>query len=927
MKKLVASLCILLFSSTGRLAMAQCTVAINSFPYAEDFESGNGNWSSGGTASSWRWGIINKPVITAAASGQNGWTTGGLTGAAYNDGEDSWLRSPCFDFSGLTNPMISFKIFWETERQYDGASIEYSTNGGTTWSLLGSQNSNTNCDGENWFNYSPVRYLGNEPGWSGNIQPSSGSCVGGGGSGAWLTAKHKLSFLAGRNNVRFRFRFGAGTSCNQYDGFAIDDFRIDETPTSPTEYTSQCSGFAISFFTVNRVCQTGISWNFGDPASGTANTSNSFTPQHIFSGPGSYTVTMTVTFSGAPTATTTIPVKIIEPTIAITSPVLCNGDANASATVTVNPPGSYSYFWSSDPSQNTPSVTNLSSGSYQVTVTGADVCQAAASINITEPSTINIALTPINANCSSGTGSISSSVSGGVLPYTYTWSDGSTGTSINNKLPGGYTLTLRDANGCMATSTATIAAPVNNIQVTPTITNSSCGNNNGSISISASGGTAPYTYLWSSGQTTSNINNLASGNYSVTIQDAAGCSFTSTPFPVTNVNATISITPSVVAAQCGSSTGSIAISTSGGTAPYSYAWNTGATSPSINNLNPGSYNLTVTDVNGCTATSGNVVVGNNNPTIAINLAVNPAVCTSNNGSISISPSGGTAPYSFLWNTGATSPSITNLSPGNYSVTVTDSNGCSESSGNISVSNANSTITITPQIMPAKCIGDNGAITLTLSGGTAPYSFLWSNGEVTQNLNSLATGSYSVDVTDANGCTASIPNIVVNRSNNSLNINLGADRNYCPGMSVNLSPGNGFSSYLWQSGETSPSINVTEAGTYSVIVTDASGCRGTDSVFIYSNCNNLYFPSAFTPNGDGLNETFGALGDFTGLRDYHLVVYGRWGQEVFRTTDPSQKWDGTYKGKIQGMHSYTWVASYTIGNRLTEVVKGSVILIR
>ncbi len=1003
MKSVVAILFFLAVTASGSGVRAQCTTTISSFPYSENFEADNGNWASGGAASSWQWGIISKPVITAAGSGQRAWTTGRITGGSYNDGEDSWLRSPCFNFSGLVNPMISFKIFWETERQFDGASIEYSTNGGTTWSLLGSQNSNTNCDGENWFNFSPVRYLGNEPGWSGNVQPSTGPCVGGGGSGAWLTAKHKLSFLAGRTSVRFRFRFGAGTSCNQYDGLAIDDVRIEEVPPNPASFTYQCAGGnSVNFTTVNKVCQTGVTWNFDDPSSGTNNSSTSFTPTHVFSAPGTYNVSMTATFRNAPTATSTQTVVIAAATTSVSSPILCNG-GTGSASVVVVPGGTYNYSWNSTPPQTSSTLTNVRAGTYTVTISGTGACISEAEVTLTEPPALTLSLTPVAATCAAGTGSIVANVTGGTGPYTYTWSDGSTGSSINNKAPGTYTLNLRDANGCTATSTATIAAPVNNIQVVPSITDAFCGINNGAISVSVSGGTSPYTYLWSNGGTTPSITGLAPGNYSLTVRDAAGCSFTSSTFTVSNNDPAITITPDVLPAQCSANNGSITLIVSGGTAPYSYLWSNGETNDEIVNIAPGNYSVTVTDGNGCSASSGTITVGSVSSSLAITPQTTPAQCSSNSGSISVIVTGGTAPYSYLWSNGATTAGINNLAPGSYQVSVTDANGCSGNSGNVSVGTANSTITVTPQItpsqcgnnngainvnaaggtapyvytwsngattaalnnlsagnysltvtdangctsgpldfvvtdvtaniliqpqiQPAKCLENNGSIMLTISGGTAPYSFLWNTGASTQNLSLLPTGNYSVDVTDANGCTKTVSNITVTRSNNSLNVNLGQDRNYCPGMSVTLSPGNGFSSYLWQNGSTSSSLNVTQPGTYTVTVTDAAGCRGTDSVIIYSNCSDLYFPSAFTPNGDGLNEAFGALGDFTGLRDYTLVVYGRWGQEIFRTSDPSKKWDGTYKGKMQGMTSYVFTATYTIGNRLTEVVKGTIILIR
>ena len=210
-------------------AWAQCATPISTFPYTEGFEVNDGGWVAGGSASDWAWGTPSKPVITAAAAGINCWVTAGLTGTSYNNSENSWLQSPCFDFTGLTDPQISFSIFWEMERKFDGANIEYSINSGASWLLLGSTADN-GCTASNWYNNASVTYLGNVNGWSGNIQPTAGSCLGGSGSNGWVTARHNLGFLAGQPTVIFRFRFAAGLTCNSYDGLAIDNIKIDETP-------------------------------------------------------------------------------------------------------------------------------------------------------------------------------------------------------------------------------------------------------------------------------------------------------------------------------------------------------------------------------------------------------------------------------------------------------------------------------------------------------------------------------------------------------------------------------------------------------------------------------------------------------------------------------------------------------------------------
>ena len=235
---------------------AQCNTMIATFPYLENFEGGQNNWTSGGTNNDWTFGAPSKTVITAAASGLNCWIVGGLVNNSYISNANSWLQSPCFNFSALTNPQISCSVFWETEKKYDGANFQYSTDGGNTWLTVGSVNSNTNCIGSNWYNYSGVNNLGTD-GWSGNIQPNVGSCLGGGGSNGWVTAKHTLSNLAGASSVIFRFKFVSGNTCNNFNGFAVDDFIVSDAIPNTVGFNYNCSGNNNVLFTnTSVICAT-----------------------------------------------------------------------------------------------------------------------------------------------------------------------------------------------------------------------------------------------------------------------------------------------------------------------------------------------------------------------------------------------------------------------------------------------------------------------------------------------------------------------------------------------------------------------------------------------------------------------------------------------------------------------------------------------
>ncbi|GAI09712.1 unnamed protein product, partial [marine sediment metagenome] len=187
---------------------------ISSFPYYEDFESGEGFWESGGINSMWEFGTPASVIINSAASGDSAWTTS--LDSIYNNNENSYVESPCFDFSTLTNPVFQFSIWSDAEDSQDGAALQYSTDGGASWFHIGAY-----LDPDNWYNDNTILGLdfsGNQDGWTAQ-------------TGSWVTAKHDISGLGGEPGVRFRIVFGSNGSENLYDGFAFDDINIYEAIT------------------------------------------------------------------------------------------------------------------------------------------------------------------------------------------------------------------------------------------------------------------------------------------------------------------------------------------------------------------------------------------------------------------------------------------------------------------------------------------------------------------------------------------------------------------------------------------------------------------------------------------------------------------------------------------------------------------------
>jgi len=267
------------------------------------------------------------------------------------------------------------------EQQFDGASFQYSIDNGSSWATLGIANY-SDCLNKNWYNQNPVTYLSpltsERQGWSGNKQPSAGSCRGGNGSNGWVTASQIMPGLAGRTGVLFRFIFGAGTICNNYDGFAIDDIFIGEAPPNAASFSYICAtNSTVNFTNTSALCPTSFSWNFGDPASGTNNTSTNANPSHTFSGPGKYTVSLTVNGPGNAPSTTSKDVTVVNVTVDMLQPADCQanngGSLIASVTGTSVP---LSLSWNTSPVQTTAIATNLAAGLYTVTVSGMDVCTA-----------------------------------------------------------------------------------------------------------------------------------------------------------------------------------------------------------------------------------------------------------------------------------------------------------------------------------------------------------------------------------------------------------------------------------------------------------------------------------------------------------------------------------------------------------------------
>ena len=510
---------------------------------------------------------------------------------------------------------------------------------------------------------------------------------------------------------------------------------------------------------------------------------------------------------------------------------------------------------------STLNISSLTAGTYTLIVTDANGCADTSSVqtvgNIGGPSIDQTNMVVTDETCGSTNGAITGIVvSGGTPGYTFDWNgNGTLGADTIGLAGGNYTLTVTDAGGCVATAgpiaVGSIAGPTLNT-AGMVLTNESCSAVNGSINgITVVGGTAPFTYDWNGNTATGpDTLGLAAGSYTLTVTDANGCIVTSGPHNITNAAGPVIDSTNVVIVDenCGQSDGSITgILVSGGSGPYSFDWNAGfATTLDIINIPAGTYTLTVTDGNGCVATTGVYVVNNiGGPAINItNMVVSDETCTAANGSITgITVSGGTPGYTFDWNgSGTLGADTIGLAAGNYTLTVTDAGGCVATAGPFAIVDlAGPTIDNTNAVVVDEtCTAVNGSITgIVVSGGTGPLVYDWSGNNASgPDTVGLGAGNYTLTVTDANGCMATSgpyaitdsPGPVIDETNVLIaDENCGQSDGSVTGLTV--SGGSGTITYDWNNG-LSNQLNLTGVGTgsYTLVVTDANGCTDTSSAF-------------------------------------------------------------------------------------------------
>lgn len=455
----------------------------------------------------------------------------------------------------------------------------------------------------------------------------------------------------------------------------------------------------------------------------------------------------------------TLPANVLQDSLGSITYPACNGDTGNATVVAFGGALPYTYTWTPS-AQTTAEMVGVTAGVYTVTVQDNAGCSVTALASITQPTALNVILFVVNnETCNGGDNAhIASFPSGGSTPYTYTWSpSGGTKDTAYDITAGTYTLTLTDNHGCTASASAGVSQPVPVVVSASTTTNVTCrgGFDGSTTSNVVSGGVPPFTYSWSGGGGTNTFaNGLSAGTYTMTVTDNNGCMGTASTV-VTQPNA-LAVVPSLTTpVSCEGGNNGVALATpNGGTGPYTYSWFTsGGTNASASGLSAGTYTVTVNDICGNSATASIAVTQVATLTVSANTSSNALCNGASDGAASSSVSGGSVPYTYSWSGGGGSSSTASgLSSGTYTLTVHDKNGC--------VSTATTFIGEPAAFSIIKSsVPDDGHCTgsawVTVSGGTAPYTYSWSNGNTTTAVSNICKGDYCCTITDAHACKDSV----------------------------------------------------------------------------------------------------------------------------------------------------------------------------
>ncbi|HNQ68964.1 MAG TPA: gliding motility-associated C-terminal domain-containing protein [Bacteroidales bacterium] len=662
---------------------------------------------------------------------------------------------------------------------------------------------------------------------------------------------------------------------------------------------------------------SGVHFDFGD---GTSAVGNSVF--HVYDNSGTYTVTMYFTRDiSCLEESLTMLVHVsndLPPFDFINDTIICNGGP-----FVINPNVTgVNFLWQNN--ATTPTFTVSSSGTYSLTISDNQGCSASATADVTFVN-LSVSITADPISCSGvNDGSLTANPSGGNTPYIYNWSTtpAQTTQTISGLGVGTYYVTVTDANGCTSSASKSLTMPPSLSVDLSSISNVRCyGNNDGSAVVTASGGTSPYSIVWNPSYLNGFSQSfLAPGAYAYTVTDLNGCYGTGS-FTITEPTE-ITATATSINAGCYGEPVSASVTAFGGTPPLTILWQDQSTSFNNHNI-PANVNFgyTVTDGNNCSET-GSVNLSSPSQLVMTSDFTNIRCKGEQNGSISINISGGTAPYTSLWSNDFSGTTQTNLGPGNYVVTVFDHNNCTITE-EFFIREASVGLSLNAVVRDITCYGFNdGAILLQANGGISPYSYASYLGLQSfsgSNQTGLHAGTYNSRVTDSFGCEADTSLTIGQPA--ALTADYVLIDPSCIGNNdgeIILTVYGGITPYQYRFGEffsDTCGISRLYEGIYLTEITDSNDCVLSLGNLVLEDIpvDCIRIPSAFTPNGDGVNDTWEIQG-WEIFPSVILWVYNRWGQELYKAEYGDEFWDGKYEGKFVPAGSYVYVLDVRNGKK-------------
>jgi gliding motility-associated-like protein len=528
--------------------------------------------------------------------------------------------------------------------------------------------------------------------------------------------------------------------------------------------------------------------------------------------------------------------------VASKTDVLCMNGTDGTANVVVSGgTAPYKYSWNTVPAKLTASVTGLAAGTYTVTVSDTLLCATNAVVSIGQPTAIASVVSKTDVSCNSGSnGSASIVISGGTAPYTYLWNTvpAQLNATVTSLLSGTYIVLTKDAHNCVKSDTVTIAQPTQ-LNTSISKTNATCfGGTNGTATVAATGGTAPYLYSWTSTpvQITTTAQNLSIGTYIVTVTDNKGCLKKDTAI-ISQPNV-LTATISKTDVSCyGGNNGTATVIATGGTMPYQYSWNSTPlqTTAAAQNLSIGTYIVTVTDNKGCLK-KDTAIISQPNVLTATTSKTDVSCYGGNNGTALVTASGGMAPYTYNWSTtpAQLNAAAANLTVGTYTIVVKDNENCQVAAS--ATINQPAALSLTATHTDASCFGyTNGSVSIAVTGGTTPYSYSWNTNpqQITAQVNNLQAGTYIATVQDGHQCTANTT-VIVGEPGSLSTVMSKTDISCFNGSDgtagISVAGGTIPYSYSWNTtpAQTTPLATGLSVGSYIVSVTDAKGCTRKDT---------------------------------------------------------------------------------------------------